>query len=98
MPAEAKVTQRTAAQMRIDPICEDALIRPAELPCPGQDPAAFDPYREIKSDSVFQGERFGGELSGPVEGHGEGGGEGFGDAGGRKAGKVVLASLFLVLG
>lgn len=77
MPAEAKVTQGAAAQMGVDPVSEDALIRPAELPCPGHDPAAVDPHREIKSGPVFQGERFAGKLAGPVEGHRGGGGKAF---------------------
>ncbi len=77
MPAKAKVTQRTAAQMGVDPVSEDALVRPPELSGPGHDPAAVDPHGEVKSGPVFQGERFAGELAGPVEGHGGGCGEAF---------------------
>ena len=66
--------------MGIEPIGEDALISAAELAGTGEHAAAVYKDGEAKRFTVFEGERFAGELGGTIERDGGGGREQFRDA------------------
>lgn len=67
---EADVAEWSPAEMAVDPVGEDALVRAAELARAGHDAAAVDENREAKCLPVFQREHFAGEFRGSVEGDG----------------------------
>ena len=66
-PVEADVLERPAAQPAVHPVGEDALVGPAELPCPGEHAAAVDPDREAVGLAVLEGELLARHLGRAVE-------------------------------
>ncbi len=80
LAAESDVLEGPPAQVAVDPVGEDPLVRPAELPGAGEDAAAVDEDGQGEGLAVFQGERLARELCRPVERNRRRGGEGFGDA------------------
>ena len=73
----------------VDPVGENALVRPAKMARPGQNAAAVDENRKAEALAVFESERLGGELGRPIERDwrevGKGSVEGVAKPGGRAA-------------
>jgi len=66
---ESDITERPLTQPRVDPIAEDSLIGPTKLTSAGQDSAAIDPNRKVKTCAVLESEAFRSELRAPVKRH-----------------------------
>jgi len=63
---EADIVQGLAAEVSIEPVSKDALVRAAKLPRTGKHTTTVYPDREAESRTVFQSQRFTGNLARPV--------------------------------
>jgi hypothetical protein len=68
--AESDVLERPPAKVAVDPVAEDSLVGPSELPGAGEDAAAVDEDRQVEGVAVLEGEGLAGELRRAVERHG----------------------------
>src|ERR1700761_1439227 len=64
---EPDVAQPAPCRVCMQQIRKDSLFRGAELPRPGQNAAAVDPYRKLKRRSIFDGHDFGGQFRSAVQ-------------------------------
>ena len=90
--AESDVLEGPPAQVAVDPVAEDALVRPAELAGAREDAAAVDEDRQVEGVAVFQGQRLARELGRSVEGNGRRGGKRLRDPEGPEARRAAPSS------
>ena len=89
---ETDVAQRSAAEVAVDPIRENALVGPTELAGAGHDSAAIDENLETERLAVFQRKHFAGEFCRTIERDRRLSGKFLADAEGRETGNRRFVS------